>query len=369
VDYIIMTLTPILRKITVIVACLALAILFFSQAAAQPALSQALSPISHFPSVNQPAAITPDSTVQGMINQVQSSTLYNYVAGLSGEGGQTVTIGGAPFTLVTRSTDAAAYIEKATQYAYEHFQSLGLAVSYHTWQYSGSQRRNVVAEQPGSNPSCLYLLIAHLDNTSQTPNSLAPGADDNASGVAGIFVAADILSQYQFTCSLRYVLFTGEEQGLLGSDAYAQAAAGRGDPILGVLNLDMIAYNTPGSNATIEMDVRTGQAGNPDRVLSTMVSNVISAYEINLISGVYEWDEADSDHYSFWQAGYAAVYVGEDWDDHTPYYHMTTDRVTTLNMPYFTDYVKAIVGAFAHLGQVAAVPPLNNQLYLPLLRR
>jgi len=315
---------------------------------------------------SSPAVLTPDPLVEEMMVQVQSSTLYNYVSGLSGA--QSVLIGGSPFTLTTRHTDAAIYVEKATQYTYEHFQSLGLTVSYHTWLYKGNLRRNVVADQPGTNPNCLYLLTAHLDSTSQTPASLAPGADDNASGVAGVLTAADILHQYQFTCALRYVLFTGEEQGLLGSKAYAQDVANRGDPILGVLNLDMIAYNSPGSAATIEMDVRTGSTGNPDRVLSTMVSNVISAYEINLIPGVYGWDAPDSDHYSFWQVGYPAVYVGEDWEDHTPYIHTTNDTINTLNMPYFTEYAKAVVGTLAHLGQVTS-PSWDHYVYLPMLVR
>ena len=339
-------------------ACLALAVLLTGQAAA--------SPLRLPQTGNRPAAITPDPIVQGMLDQVQSANLYNYVAGLSGE--QPVTIGGASFTLATRATSAATYIEKATQYAYEHFQSLGLAVSYHTWQYQTSTRRNVVADQPGTDPGCLYLLTAHLDDTSTSPNTLAPGADDNASGATGVLTAADILSHYHFTCSLRYVLFTGEEQGLLGSAAYAQLAAQRGDPILGVLNLDMIAYNSD-STTTIEMDIRTGQAGNPDRVLTNMVGDVILAYHISLTPLVYDSSDAGSDQYSFWEQGYPAVEVIEDWNDHTPYYHKTTDRVGTLDMAYFTDYVKAILGASAHLAQVIPAPPLTIQFYTPYVKR
>jgi hypothetical protein len=313
-------------------------------------------------------ALNPDPTVQGMLNQVQSSTLSAYVSGLSGEAA--VTIGGAPFTLDTRSTTSATYIEKATQYAYEHFQSMGLAVSYHTWQYNSGQRRNVVAEQPGSDATCLYLLTAHLDDTSQKPNTNAPGADDNASGTAGVLAAADILSHYDFICTLRYVLFTGEEQDLLGSWEYAQEAAQRGDPILGVLNLDMIAYNTPASPATIEMDIRSGPQGDPDRALTTLVSNVIQAYQLNLTALVYASDDDGSDHYSFWEAGYPAVEVIEDWDDHSPYYHTTSDTLSTLNLPYFTAYVKAMLGTMAHLGQLASTtPPPAYQIYLPLARR
>jgi bacterial leucyl aminopeptidase len=327
----------------------ALILLFTGQAAA--------------PAPLPPAALTPSPAVQGLINQVQSSTLYTYVAGLSGE--QYVTIGGVSYTLSTRSTTAPAYIEKATQYAFEHFNALGLTVSYHTWQYGSAQRRNVVAEQMGTNPNCLYLLTAHLDDTSTTPNSVAPGADDNASGVAGVLVAADILSHSRFTCSLRYVLFTGEEQDFLGSEAYADAAAARGDPIQGVINLDMIAYNTSGSAATIEMDIRSGASGNADRVLSTMMCDVIQAYGLNLSPLVYANNDDGSDQYSFWMAGFPAVEVIEDWYDHSPYYHKITDRIGTLNMPYFTEYVKAVVGTMAHLGQLRTSLPI----FLPYVRK
>ncbi len=311
-------------------------------------------------------ALTPNSVVQEMLNQVQSSVLYDYVSGLSGK--KDVTIGGTSFKLYTRSTGAAAYIEKATQYAYEHFQALGLDVTYHTWSYYGGLRRNVAAEQPGTDPNCLYVLAAHLDDTSPTANTIAPGADDNASGVAGVFMAADILSKYDFTCSLRYVLFSGEEQGFYGSEAYAQDAATNGDPILGVLNLDMIAYNTPGSAATIEMDIRSGPAGNPDRVLSTMVTDVIQAYQLELTAVVYPSNDAGSDQYSFWQAGFPAVLIIEDWEDHTPNYHTLSDDVDSLNLAYFTAYVKAILGAAAHLGKPTVYIP-THRVYFPLVSR
>ncbi len=315
----------------------------------------------------QGLALTPDPQVQGMLDQVQSSVLYGYVADLSGE--QAAIIGGAPFTLSTRSTDAPAFINKATQYGYEQFGSMGLAVSYHSWDYDGSPRRNVVAEQTGTDPNCLYLLTAHLDDLSPSETTLAPGADDNASGTTGVLVIADILSQYRFSCSLRYVLFTGEEQDLLGSEAYAQDAKARGDPILGVINLDMIAYNSPGSAATIEMDIRSGTRGTKDRLMSNMVVDVIQAYQLSLTPLVYASDDDGSDQYSFWTAGYPAILAIEDWDDHSPDYHEITDTVDTLNMTYFTEYVKAITGTLAHLGKVMPSEPPRFRIYLPLMKK
>jgi Zn-dependent M28 family amino/carboxypeptidase len=161
------------------------------------------------------------------------------------------------------------------------------------------------------------------------------------------------------------VLFTGEEQGFLGSEAYAEEAAVRGDPIQGVINLDMIAYNTPGSAATIEMDIRSGTSGNADRVLSNMICDVIQAYGLGLSPLVYASNDDGSDQYSFWMAVFPAVEVIEDWGDHSPHYHTTADRIGTLNMPYFTEYVKAVVGTMAHLGQLRTSFPV----YLPFVSK
>ncbi len=325
--------------------------------AARPPRAGTLQPLE----TNSPASLSPNPIIGQMIGQVQSSILYGYVAGLSGE--QPVSVGGASVTLTTRSTSSAAAIAQATQYAFEHFAALGLPVAYHTWSFNGGVRRNVVATQAGANPGCLYLLAAHIDDASETPGTLAPGADDNASGVAGVFAAAEILSRYRFACSLQYVIFSGEEQGLLGSEAYARDAALRGDPILGVINLDMIAFNTAGSAATMEMDIRSGPEGVKDQALSTMITGVIQAYQLNLIPLVYASNDDGSDQYSFWVSGFPALLMIEDWDNHTPHYHKTTDRISTLDFAYFAEMTKAVVGAAAHLARPA------HEVFLPFLRR
>ena len=76
----------------------------------------------------------------------------------------------------------------------------------------------------------------------------APGADDNASGVAGILEAARVFSLFDFEATVQFIAFDLEELGLFGSAAYAAAAKERGDRILGMVSLDMIAYNTGGAN-------------------------------------------------------------------------------------------------------------------------
>jgi hypothetical protein len=295
-----------------------------------------------------PAIVMPSPVVQGMIGQLTQDTLYNYVGQLSGE--QVVNIGGEPYTILTRYTPTGQPMQKATRFVYDHLQSLGLAVSYDYYILPGYdlEKRNVVAQQTGvGQPERLYLLTAHLDSTSQDPYNRAPGADDNASGSAGVMAIADILSQYDFDCTLRYILFTGEEQGLRGSVAYANEVRALGEDVEGVLNLDMIGYNTLGTASTIELHTRPGNSG---AWIATLFADAISAYGINLTPYVLNDGLSFSDHAAFWDRGYPAILAIEDWDDHTPDYHRTTDRLGTLHMPYYTRFAKAALATFAHMG-------------------
>lgn len=294
-----------------------------------------------------PGDITPSPQIQAMIDQVTAAAVANYDGGLSGE--WAVDIGGSPYLIATRYSRTDVPIAKATQYAFERLTSLGLDTIYHEYNLpSTGTRRNVIAEQPGlATPGRIFLLTAHLDSTSQDPYNLAPGADDNASGSTAVLIAAEILSQYNFDCTLRYALFTGEEQGLVGSQAYAADAASAQENIEGVLNLDMIGYN---SNAAPVMELHTRPASPDDAAFAALFADVIAAYNLDLTPQIVADGESASDHASFWDYGYPGILAIEDYQDFTPYYHTTGDQLETLDLDYFTNMVKAAVGAFAHMG-------------------
>jgi hypothetical protein len=288
----------------------------------------------------------PDPFIQEMLAQVDSSSVYSYTGDLSGE--WPVMIGGEPFTITTRHTYSGVPIQKATQYAGEHLSSLGLDIEYHEW--GGATYPNVIGELTGqTNPEDVYIITAHIDDLPS--GVLAPGADDNASGTTAVLVAADILTQYQWDCTLRFALFTGEEQGLLGSAAYAQRAYSSGESILGVLNLDMIAWNTADSSPDIDLHARSSLPATLD--LADVFSDVVSTYDLDLIPQIIENGVAASDHASFWSYGYAAILGIEDYypnrHDFNPYYHTVDDHLEALDMGYYTDFVKASVAAFAHM--------------------
>jgi Zn-dependent M28 family amino/carboxypeptidase len=285
-----------------------------------------------------------------MIAQVQSSTVSNYTAQLSGE--VPATIGGAPYTIASRHTGSGTHIQKATQYVYERMQAFGLTVSYHDWNACGYSNRNVIGEKIGqTRPNEIVLVVAHLDD--QPSPTYAPGADDNASGSVGVLIAAEILRQYNFERTLRFIFFTGEEQGMCGSSQYAAYVAGLEQNIVAAYNMDMIAWNAV-DGPTLRLHTRApsnpGYSG--DVGIANTFVNVVSAYGLggNLSPIVDSDGMGQSDHVSFWNRGYASILAIEDDDyDFDAYYHTTNDRLSTLNLTYFTNYVKASVGTAAHL--------------------
>ena len=294
-----------------------------------------------------PSSITPRPLVQGIIAQIKSDRLSNLVGSLSGE--WAVSVNNLPYTFSTRYTYTDVPIKKATRYTYEYFLSLGLPAGYSSYSLGDFEKRNVIAEQRGlTQPERLFLLVAHLDSYSQNPYNFAPGADDNASGSSGLMAIADILSQYEFGCTLRYVLFTGEEQGNIGSSDYAADVYQAGDNIEAVLNLDMLGYNTAGTAPTIELHTRPGNQN--DLAIANLFAETISAYQINLDPMILQDGKSFSDHAAFWEYGFPAVLAIEDWTDHTPHYHKTSDRLETLTMSYYTEFVKAAIATMTHMG-------------------
>ncbi len=114
---------------------------------------------------------------------------------------------------------------------------------------------NVVAVQKGTKYPNRYIIMSG-DIDSRASNTMdfttdAPGANDNASGMAGVMEAARVLSNYEFENSIVYLGLSGEEQGLFGGQGFAQMAKDEGWEIIGVLNNDMIG-NIEGVDGVID---------------------------------------------------------------------------------------------------------------------
>ena len=114
---------------------------------------------------------------------------------------------------------------------------------------------NVVAIQRGIKyPNRFVIMSGDIDSRVSNPNdftSNSPGANDNASGMAGTIEAARVLTKYKFDNSIVYVGLSGEEQGLYGGKGLAEYAKKNNWEIIGVLNNDMIG-NIEGVNGVID---------------------------------------------------------------------------------------------------------------------
>jgi PKD repeat protein len=300
--------------------------------------------------------------IQEMVTRAQAirADASQYIKDLSGV--NAVTIGGSSYTIATRNTTSGTPISKATQYVYEFLKKLTnmTSVTYHNWTSGSYSGRNVVAEKRGdTNPNEIVLVVAHMDD--MPTGSTAPGADDNASGSAAVMAMAEMINKVPHRRTVRFVLFTGEEQGLLGSAAYANSVAGQN--IVAVFNMDMISYEGDGDPV---MELHTRQTSNPgyaaDREIADLFVWVVENYGLSdkLDAKILTDGESRSDHASFWNKGFAAVLAIEDMtNDESPYYHQVGDKYSTINPEYFKNISTVAGGTVGNLITIMRNSPPN----------
>ena len=232
---------------------------------------------------------------------------------------------------------------------------------------------NVVATLPGSDPNAgYYVLCAHYDATAVRSvgwnwrEDPAPGADDNASGVALVLESARALAGQAFPWTIKFIAFSGEELGLFGSRAYAEEALLNNDRILGVFNFDMIGFN--------DLSERLELVSNPGSLwLVEAMRSVNGLYDIGLRVDVLEDAGAGlSDHAPFWARGYDAVLGIENYlpTDTTTVgvrrgdyrinvqYHSMVDLPDSLNYGLMQRVTRLAVGTLAQYGVGVGKPNL-----------
>jgi len=215
---------------------------------------------------------------------------------------------------------------------------------------------NVEAVKPGAtHPGQIYILCAHFDAISDDPWNRAPGAEDNASGTAALLEAARVLADCRFDATLKFVAFSGEEQGLLGSAAYAAAEAAAGADIRGVFNMDMTAYL---DEPAYDVEVRYNSFS---RDLLARYREAARLYVPGYVIHAVTSGQGGSDHESFWAHGYPALhsieYGGKQF---YPYYHKTTDLPRYLTPAFGADVTRVNLAAAASLAGMREGPALDS---------
>jgi hypothetical protein len=287
--------------------------------------------------------------IQTIINQTNIDSLTYFVRELSGDV-QTI-INGSPYTIVSRKYNHAGN-DMAAIYIKQKLMSYGLP-TYDQYFGTGGGR-NVYAIQVGTQyPNKKYIICAHYDDFTYS-GTVVPGADDNASGTAAVIEAARIFKNYDSKYTIIYALWDEEERGLYGSEYYAYQAFLASDSIMGVINLDMIAYDGNGDG---NADVHTSSIGSTSFIKDKML-------EVNLLYGInLDLDvvpaQPYSDHQSFLDYGYGAILLIEDDNDFHPYYHTVNDLIQYFNMPYYLKMTKVSFGSLATLAQTTDILPVE----------
>lgn len=243
----------------------------------------------------------------------------------------------------------------ASTYVHDRFADLGLWVRYQDFEANGFPQRNVIAVMNGTDPAApQYLFGAHydsftlalLDYEEGDPTS-APGADDDASGVAATIELATVLHDKKFNSTIKFVAFGAEESGLNGSVAFVQEELTNGVLYADTVIMDMIGYRTSEQNrAFVFRDTNAN-------TMSLSLQRAVYAYGLNLsLTYVSGTSVGFSDHYPFWLAGYPSMLVIEELVDGwpvNPYYHTENDTASRLSEEQMGVITKALLGGFLEL--------------------
>jgi Zn-dependent M28 family amino/carboxypeptidase len=238
---------------------------------------------------------------------------------------------------------------------------------------------NVVATLRGTQPasaSRLYVVSGHYDSMCTSPTDAecdAPGANDDASGVAAVLEMARVMARYEFDATIIFMAVAGEEQGLVGAGYFAEQAKQKNWNIEAMFTNDIVG-NTLGGNGvrdsrtlrvfsegvptnetTEEAGVRRGVGGENDstsRQLARFIKEVGARYVPQMrVMMVYRRDRylRGGDHIPFLERGYAAVRFTEPNEEYKHQHQnvRVENGVQYGDLPEFVD--------FAYIAQVARV--------------
>ena len=300
-----------------------------------------------------PVVTEVDETVQEFVNQVSSDRLIADVQHLQ--------------NYLTRRYNKPEALQ-AQNWIKAQFESMNLSTSIQnlsshnpSWMCwcSNWSSGNVIAIQKGVDSTYWdeYIVCgAHYDSYTYSGNE--PGADDNATGTAGVLETARLLSQYDFKRSIIYCTFTAEECGLDGSWNYAKQCKNQGMNIVGYFNIDMSGYLEPGTN--IHIDLIHPTTANP---LANYYKNIANIYFPGIpVTSYPNLSGGDSDHTSFNQNGYMGIFPFEDNVAHSPHIHTSNDIIgPSVNSPeqvkVFTQINLASIATLAIFYEEEEPPP------------
>lgn len=252
-------------------------------------------------------------------------------------------------------------LDQSAAYIYKGLSQFSDDVSYQGFEINGEQYKNVIARFGTPAPHCGVVVIgAHYDVFGGHP-----GADDNASGVAGILELARLFAKTEINCGIELVAYSMEEivnsRKYMGSYHHAQRLTQDSVKFEWMISLEMIGYfsDEPGSqryplSVLKNIYPDTGNfialVGDFNQIKITRfikaafkTATGLPIYSINTsrrIPGI-TW----SDHASYWQFGLPALMITDTSYNRNPHYHGTNDTWETLDYPRMAEVVNGVFNA------------------------
>ena len=263
-----------------------------------------------------------------------------------------------------RNIFAYEKLTKAADYITDQFEKYGYKVEFQTYEVDGKPVKNIIATKLGTKkPKEQIIVGAHYDTCAN------PGADDNASAVAGLLELSRLMAGQPTDRTIKFIAFVNEEPPFfktkdMGSLVYAKQAKANGDNIKAVIILEMIGYysNEPDSQKYPPFfGMFYPDKGNFIAVVGNFASKPLvqkitksfkqsSSFPIESIATFAFIPGIDwSDHWSFWQQGYPAVMITDTGFYRNPNYHKQSDTYETLNYKSMAEVVAGLQAIMLYL--------------------
>ncbi len=267
-----------------------------------------------------------------------------------------------------RSTFHPRQLAHAAQYLKGELESLGYQVKDHSFPSRGSPAPNLEAVLTGTTwPAEIVVVGAHFDSFQGTP-----GADDNASGVAGVLALAKMFANKPQQRTVRFVLFPNEEppafqQSDMGSLVYAKACRAANDRVVAMLSLETIGYykQTPGTQKyPFPMALLYPSEGNFIGFATNFSNRELLKECVRVFRSSANFPSEGaalpegipgvgwSDHWAFWQVGYPAVMITDTALFRNPNYHTASDTMDTLDFDSMARVIEGVASVLLHIANL-----------------
>lgn len=302
--------------------------------------------------------------IQKLVDDVKEENLKTDVAFLSQ----------APRHRTSNPTHLAAAKDKIE----ERFIEYNLPNARTPFTSNGNEGENIWARKPGvEKDDSTTFITGHFDTVAESP-----GADDNASAVAGVLEAMRILSQYEYKKTLKFLTFDLEEANLGGSTDYVANQVPDYEKVQGVLDFEMIGYYNETANSqkfpagfellypepSAQVKADSSRGNFITNVGNTKSKSLLNAYaaaaaqyvpgfkvvsiEVTNVTAPFSLDLLRSDHAPFWAQGYKALMLTDGANFRNLAYHTASDTMGALNFTFMANVVKTALATAAQQAEI-----------------